>query len=171
MINKFLLFFCVIFLSLGTKVKCNENLIDNLCIVNENLFLLLDSIIEHEKKCEYYNTKLLFSIYLNTNINNQYSVLVGSIGNKVIKTGREIGGFRHKDHLFIVNGDSIDATLFLKTEEKLYGIFSKSKTGYNSKTKEWFFDVDAMQDDSYSYWYYYYENGRFVFESKSTYCD
>ncbi|MCC8145250.1 MAG: hypothetical protein LIO93_02165, partial [Bacteroidales bacterium] len=131
------------------------------------LYAVLDSIVSHEHRCKYYTPDLLFTIFFT---NNQ-SILIGSIETRIIQSGRELGCFYYKDHLFIVKGENQDTTLFSPTTKKVNNIFSESKTGYNKKTDTWFLDVDAIQDDSYFYWYYWYKDEEFIFDTKSTYCD
>ena len=109
----------------------------------------------------------MFSIHL---LQDNY-ILIGARGNRMIFSGNELGCFEHKGHLFILKGKKNDSTLFKRTREKRYNIFSKSKTGYDKKLDMWVFDVDAIQDDTHSNWCYIYKDGKFIFESFHTMCD
>jgi hypothetical protein len=168
MMKKEILLLLFIFFAMNVFAKHYKNYTDSLNIEDIGLILILDSIISHEKDCDYFNENLIFVIRLHTNKNE---ILIGSIGNRVFYNGEQLGCFVYQNHLFVVEGKLLDTTLFKKTGKKKYNIFSKSRTGYNKKTKEWFLDADAFQDDSYSYWYYFYKDGEFTFDSKSTYCE
>ncbi|MDR2057042.1 MAG: hypothetical protein LBP83_01935 [Dysgonamonadaceae bacterium] len=166
--KKEILLLLFILFAMNVFAKHPKNYTDSLSIENTDLIIMLDSIIIHEKSCDYYSEVLIFVINLEPHNN---AILIGSIGNRVFYDGRQLGCFVYQNHLFVVEGKLLDITLFKKTGKKKYNIFSKSRSGYNKKTKEWFLDADAFQNDSYSYWYYFYKDGEFTFDSKSTCCN
>ncbi|GHT48096.1 hypothetical protein AGMMS49965_26290 [Bacteroidia bacterium] len=163
----FVLFFGILLFPVDADGKNGKNVSDSLCVVNEILISILDNIVIHESHCEYYTPQLIFNIKLQ---HNNY-ILIGTIGNRILKASDNLGCFEYKNHLFVVDGNSLDTRLFSKTEKKKHAIFSKSKTGYDKKSKRWTFDIDAIQDDSYSYWYYKYVNNEFIYQWSSTFCD
>jgi hypothetical protein len=162
--KKEILLLLLIFFATNVFAKHHKNYTDSLSIENDDLILILDSIIIHEKGCDYFNENLIFVIRLHTNKNE---ILIGSIGNRIFYNGDQLGCFIYQNHLFVIEGDIIDSTLFKKTGKKKHNVFSKSRTGYNKKTKEYFLDADAFTNDFYSYWYYSYKKGEFIFDAKN----
>jgi hypothetical protein len=140
--------------------------LDIVCVTNYNLFPILDSIITHEKGCDYYSPNLLFSISI---LQDNY-ILIGSIGERIVDTESRVACFEYKNHLFLVR--NLDKRFFRKTGRQRNYIFSKSQTRFDEETGQWSIDTaEWFQDDSYSYWYYTYENNEFIYQSSSTFCD
>jgi hypothetical protein len=166
-ILSFILSLTVLFLCsfMGNDDKIDYPL-DVVCVKKQNLLVILDSIIDSEKKCDYYSSDLLFSI----SILNDNNILIGSIGDRIVDPDSKDGCFEYKDHLFFVS--NIDNRFFKKTRKKRNYVFSKSLTEFDEEGNLLVVDADEwFQNDSYSYWYYTYKDDSFVFESKSTYCD
>jgi len=137
-------------------------------VINHTLFPILDSIILHESNCDYYTPSLIFSISLDKR--NNY-VVIGSIGSKVYKSENLIGCFEYGKHLFLVKGKRLDDTLFEKSKKYKALSFAKSETHYNKNEDIFIIDSDGVQDDSFSYWYYKYENNQFTYYSSSSCCN
>jgi hypothetical protein len=135
-------------------------------IVNNDLVVVLDSIVDHEKQCEYYSSNLLFSIWI-----HDKKFTIGSIGERIKNSKNILGCFVYKNHLFFVEGKYLNDTLLKRTKQKMKYCFAVSKTGTDPKTGIMFIDSMDLQDDSYSYWVFIYENSHLVFQEKQTYCE
>ena len=166
-----ILFVLVFVLSFADLYSCGAQKTDSLkvvTIINKKLPPILNSITIHEKKCEYYSDSLVFYVFINDR-NDLYSeIQIGSIGNNVIRSGKELGCFLYKDHLFIIEG-VIEKSLFSFQNEFVKIDFQEinNKDGVIEKG---IINIDVYEDDSFSYWNYYYQNGNFIFESKHTFC-
>lgn len=156
------------FVSISIEAKNNTDSIkvDSLQITDEGLFVVLDSIIDHEIQCDYYSPDLLFSIW-----SHDKMLTIGSIGERIEKDKSVLGCFKYKNHLFFVKGKCLNEYLFKRTKQKMKYRFAVSKSGIDPKTGILFIDSMDMQDDSYSYWVFNYENRHFVFKEKQTYCE
>ena len=129
------------------------------------MIVILDSIVEHEKRCDYYNSGLIFSIgFYGGDI-----VSIGTIGKRIAKSESIMGCFYYKKHLFFVEGRLYE-TLFKKTSQRMQYNFAVSQSGIDPKTGVFFMDSMDMQDDSYSYWTYTYIDNKFIFIGSSTFC-
>jgi hypothetical protein len=162
----YLLIIVPLLLSLSANAKNNTAYVDVLKIVNKDLPTILDSIVDHETRCDYYKSDLLFVILMRGE-----DIIIGTIGEKIKKGKNILGCFSHKNHLFFVEGTSLDETLFERTNQRKKYTFSVSKSGTDPKTGVFFIDSMDIQDDSYSYWEYFYAKNDFIFHSRSTYCD
>jgi hypothetical protein len=157
-------------LSLAVEAKDiypnNTDSLDVLQIINNDLTIILDSIVAHETQCDYYSSNLLFVIL-------QYDtfVLIEAKGEKITKNPNILGCLFHCGHLFFIVGNNLDEHLFEKTGQQKKYDFYISRSGEDPKTGIFYIDSVDMQDDSYSYWYYFYKDGEFIFDSKSTYCE
>lgn len=163
-----------VFLALGLFL-CSlslNNLADDtlkvLEVKNEKLITILDNIISHERGCDYSNPELLFAIHSQF-INDTNILLIGAIGIETIRLGNELGLFEYQGHLFIVYGHRLDNTLFATTNKR-------KNMSYHIPSKDKYFENQALtlgfiEDDTFSFWYYEYNEGDFVFLEKSTYCD
>jgi hypothetical protein len=151
---------------MNAKKKYDYGSVDVIKISNKALYVILDSIIEHEKRCDYYSSNLLFDIMI-----LDEKILIGSIGERIKKSKSIIGCFFYKNHLFFVDAKCLNKDLFYETEYKLQYPFTISQTRIDSKTKVMFIDTLDMQNDSYSYWTFIYKNNNFVLYEKSTYCE
>ena len=164
-ISLFVLSFIIIFYSFIDEDKIDYPL-DVVCVKKTSLLIILDSIITSEKLCDYYSPNLLFSI----SVLQDNNILIGSIGERVVDTSSLDACFEYKNHLFLVR--NVDSRFFKKTGEKKNFVFSKSSTKFDEEGNLLVVDADEwIQNDSYSYWYYIYEDNHFIFESKSTYCE
>ncbi|HOB78194.1 MAG TPA: hypothetical protein PKI65_06850, partial [Bacteroidales bacterium] len=87
------------------------------------------------------------------------------------------GFFYYKNHMFIVDGDSLEELFsicgqkvsFKYLEKDLdYIIEQNTKRKYD---KNKILELDFIIDDSFSQWSYIYINGEFIFEGKSSFCN
>jgi hypothetical protein len=143
----------------------NTDSLDIFQITNNDMTRILDSIVEHETRCDYYSSNLLFVI-----LRHDTFVLIEALGEKMKKSQSILGCLFHRGHLFFIAGSYIDESLFEKTGRRKKYVFYVSQSGEDPETGIYYIDSVDMQDDSFSYWYYYYENDCFIFRSKSTYC-
>lgn len=135
-------------------------------LINVDLQSIIDSIMEHEKKCEYYTPELVFEILLKET-NDTLNLQISAVGKQMYKIGYERGILKYKDHLFFVSG-KLDNRIFLPTKEEFYYKYKEVKDEYDPKTGALILISD---DDSYSYWGYKYIDKKFVFDYVSTYCN
>jgi hypothetical protein len=130
---------------------------------NKQLLQILDSILVHEVKCEYYNDELLFFIRI---IPDGY-YMMGSNNVPAYKNGDLFGCIKHKERIFLLKGEEIkpDSAIFKTTGKKISFIYSVAPQKRHRRRSA------LMFDDSYSYWWYIYENNRFRFLGLSTFCE
>lgn len=157
----FILICLVCFDALYAKSK-NVETTDNLPvleIVNTELQAIVDSLLEHEKNMDYYNSNLVFYI----NVQHQEDLILLSIGStdKKMKLGNEIGCITIKKHIFIVSG-YYETNLFKKTKrKKRYNFYvpMEQQTKNNCKDK---IEIDVFEDDSYTQLNYWLVNGKLI---------
>lgn len=137
---------------------------------SENFKTILDSIIEHEKICDYYKPDLLFTINIKKT-SDHASILIESIDDKNIAFDLKPYGFFYRGkHLFLVDGDIL-ACLLVKTEIKTkfeyleYDVFYEE---YNDKGQR---ILRIIIDDSFSQWEFLYSQGNLTLANKSTTCE
>lgn len=150
------------------NIPNNNNSLDVLNITNQDLPKILNIVVQHEKKCDYYNDSLLFSIHLQI-IEGVLSVQIESIGNRKIQIGNEKGCLEHQGHLFFISGKHLDSTLFSISGENKSITYYEPKDQIDSETGEPILDI--IEDDSYSTWIYRYANKRFVLTNHHTFCE
>jgi hypothetical protein len=153
--------------SLSLK-NLSDDTLELLEVKNEKLTTILDNIISHERGCDYYSPDLLFAIHSQF-INDTNILLIGAIGLETIKLGNELGLFEYQGHLFIVYGHRLDNTLFATTNKRKnmsYHIPRKNKYFENQELT-----LGFIEDDTFSFWYYEFNEGDFIFLEKSTHCD
>ena len=150
----------------------------HLSFENKNLTTILDSIILHEKKCNYYDCNLLFSFDVQKFEDNYISIVIESNNSIDLLLGLDpYGFFYYKNHMFIVDGDSLEELFsicgqkvsFKYLDEDLdYIIEQNTKRKYDKNT---IIELYFIIDDSFSQWSYIYINGEFIFEGKSSFCN
>jgi len=165
---KFLLIVLTSIFSYNYFYGYNAQRVDSLHIIsitNSDLFTILDSIVFHEKQCVYYNDSLVFNVFVNDCNKSYTAIQIGAIGNDIIRVGNELGCFMHKDHMFIVKGKKVNEMFFSILKKYIQIDF------YESKMEEGVINIDVYEDDSYSYWNYYFQDSIFFFESKNSMCE
>lgn len=139
-------------------------------ITNERLLPILDSIIQHEKKCVYYSSDLVFSIHRQAVNDSIAEFQIGGIGSILVDLGEDYykGCFEYEGHWFLVTGKELDKTVFANADYKKE--FVSYKTDW--VTDEGEIVLIDFEDDRYSYWIYHYNGEVFKFKSSSdTYCN
>ncbi len=138
-------------------------------IKNKRLLPILDSIIEFESNCNYFEKNWVFNIHLNYyhKDNTKSIIQISSEGIEPLKRSNIWGCFTYKNHLFIVTGRFFDSTILKET--------TKTKNIKFYEIKDEIIDGEVVIDhrllDSYSYWIYLYNNGEFEFYFKHTHCN
>jgi hypothetical protein len=177
---KFFITFMLCINSVNVFAQYIEKQIDlyHLSFENKNLTTILDSIILHEKKCNYYDCNLLFSFRIQEFEDNYISIVIESNNSIDLLLGLDpYGFFYYKNHMFIVVGDSLEELFsicgqkvsFKYLEEDLdYIIEQNTKRKYDKNT---IIELYFIIDDSFSQWSYIYINVEFIFEGKSSFCN
>jgi hypothetical protein len=154
-----ILCFCCI--TLRSKDTCKKDTLIALQINNMRLLSVLDSVINFEKRCDYYKPDLLFFIHIYSAYNSSW-IQVGSYGFELMNLGKHnLGFFIYKNHFFLVTGQFWDETLFSKTKEK------KAVKYYEPRTDG---VIDVYEDDSFTFWIYKYVNEGFIYNNQHTFC-
>ena len=158
-----------------------------ICEITEpKLYDILDSLIEFEKQCDYYNENLDFYIWISTYCKNIIMLQIGSDSIfHITPTPICISGFYINNHLFICR-DTVDNPLIKRTNkwqliniprDLPYHIDTKQDVNhdnikiYNSEIP----DIDeinvaVVEENKYTKWYYGYYNKQFISLRKIVYC-
>ena len=127
---------------------------------------ILNDVIKHEKRCDYYDPKIIYKINIQL-VNDDYRLQIGTVGSNLVQIGNESGCFTYQGHFFIIAG-LLPESLFAKTNHKKFIKYYKSKEGYDPETGEVI--LDLIEDDSFSYWNYLYKDRTFKLIEVLTYC-
>lgn len=162
----FLILFFNSWIAFSQHIKKQNELV-HLTIPNKDVCTILDSIVVAEKKCEYYNKNLIFTINIRK-VENDYSVIIESIiDSNIVQRLDPYGYFYYQKHLIVVDGDTCES-IFSKTKEKRKFKYIKYDPTYQEQGKP--FKVYYFNDDSFSQWSFWYINNKFKFDSKSSSC-
>jgi hypothetical protein len=158
---KILMMFVLCLNSLNMIAQQKEKKINLLHLSIEDQFfsIILDSVILHEKKCSYYDYKLLFSI--NTQkIDEQFLISIESqLDINLLLPLSAYGYFYHQNHLFIVHGDYCEDLFSTCGEKKAFKYLDYNPADFQKTGILYIFN-----DDSFSQWQYWYINNEFVLE-------
>lgn len=124
-------------------------------VKDSTLLLIIDSLIDFEKRCEYYKPDLKFSVFLHMDS----TVTIESMDDRIYEGEPNKGCFTYHGHLFIVGGKKLNENLFTKTGKK------KIITYYKPSNKDL-----SPEDDSYTMWVYKYMKGKFTLVGRHTFC-
>ena len=125
-------------------------------IANEQLLVILDSLIEYDKRCDFYDSNLVYIVHIQP---TEYTTLIQfTSSHKLIKTGNETGCLAKKGHFIVVRGIS-DDTHFEKTRCKKIFNYYQPSDGIDSNGTV---IIDIYEDDSYTQWDYKYNKGSFT---------
>lgn len=145
--------FCL--LSKSQNINTKDSL-PVLKVENEQLLVILDSLIEHDKRCDFYDSNLVYIVHIQP---TEYITLIQfTSSHKLIRTGNETGCFTKKNHVVIVRG-SYDVTLFKKTRCKKAFNYYQPSDGVDSNGTV---IIDIYEDDSYTQWDYKYAKNNFT---------
>jgi len=132
-------------------------------VKNAELLSIIDSFIDHEKKCYYYSKNL----YIFVTILQRYQVYISS-ETKLWPQSEYLGCFFRDSHLVVVDGIRLDSTLFLKTDKRVTLRLYTPKRGIDPNTGLEILDYPVC--GKYSDWLYFYVGGKFISYDKSTRC-
>ncbi len=140
-----------------------------LLITDTCLNSVLDSVVNFEKSCDYYNDSLFFTVDVRV-IKEVYELQIGSSNNinEALDYFEPIYGcLYYENHLFIIYNPASDK-FFKRTEKtKKFKYIKYDKSYQKGDTLTLYY----ILDDSYTYWNYWYINNKFVFEGRSSSCD
>ncbi len=119
-------------------------------VENKQLLIILDSLIENDKSCDFYDTNLVYTVHIQpTPYYGKYLVSFSS-SHKITQLGDEVGCFVTKQHIVIVNG-VFNKALFRKTSYKKMFSFYQPQNGVDSNGN---IIIDIYEDDTYTQWDY-----------------
>ncbi len=133
-------------------------------LVNEVFLKFLENAIESEKKCNYYSQELMFTIFFQT-IDSQKTIQVESVKD-VMKLGNELAGFNLNEHVFLILGESLEESIFKKTNSKINVVFFEPSNKIQRSSE---IVLDVIEDDSFSVWVLE-NNGKFNVIDSFSYC-
>ncbi|PXV59419.1 hypothetical protein CLV62_13640 [Dysgonomonas alginatilytica] len=142
--------------------------IKELKVVNEDLFHVLDSIIDVKSKVTYFKDGTLFTMWFGIDSIKPDLVVIWAEGKKVVGANHDLGLFDYKENTFLVRGENLDTTVFAKTDRTRKFDFTYSPIEV-LKGKRIVFDLYA--DDRFCTWTCRYRNGKFIllsFESSDS---
>jgi len=142
--------------------------LSKLKIERDELVYILDSMIIHEKRCEYYDSNLVFGINIRKSDSN-YFINIQSENDKNIVLGLKPYGYTYyQNHLFFVSGD-YNENLFQKSgEKKIFKYLKYNILNTNEKKERVKYTVT---DDSFTIWWFWYINEKFFWGGKASYCE
>ncbi len=167
MLNKLLI--CIILLAqnslLFSESTTKEVKLFFIKDINENFVSIVDSIIELEKKCDYYTDSLFFYVSVIEYPEKPDSLYIDFDSNTDItdiSNFKSLVFFRRDSHYFFVRGMISEKLFFLMDDPEVFSY----KT---IETKE--MEDLKIIDDSYSYWTYLFHNNKFYLLRSFSWCD
>ena len=152
-----LILFCFsIFIAKSDNHRKEDTLVV-LKIVNTKFQTIIDNLLIHEKKMDYYNSDLVFYI----DVQHRKGITLLSVGstNKIMKSGYEIGCLTIKGKFFIVSSNC-ETNLFKNTQFKMkYNFYIPIES---RKIDSEGVIIDIYEDDSYTQWNYRLKNGKLI---------
>lgn len=126
-------------------------------VKNEQIFQILDTVIEFEKKCDYYDEDIFFVIRKEEHspYPNSYRFGADLYLHASLELNKIEGFFFHKNHLVLVK--TVDTSLY--SRHMTMQFFSEELR------------TEFFPDDRGSSWIYSYENNHFTFKKLFTYCE
>ena len=139
-------------------------------VKRENFKSILDSLIQHEKICDYYSPDLLFVINIKKK-SEHTSILIESIDDKNIALDlKPYGYFYRGNHLFLVEGDELDCLLRI-TEIKNEFEYLEYDIFYEEYNDEGQRVLRVILDDSFSQWEFSYSGENLILRKQNTACE
>lgn len=139
-------------------------------IEEKNFLSILDSIILHEKKCDYFDGELLFDVLIKKFENNYYLISIWSQTDINISLSFDLYGyFYYQNYLFVVQGEQCEDIFSICDTKRLFKYIDYNHSDFQPKKGEKVM-IYIYNDDSFSQWHYWYINGKFILEDKHTSC-
>ena len=151
--NKLFRYFLLIHLCTIVCVCFPQDTKDSLQILkvkNKQVLNILDSLIEHDKSCDFYDTNLVYTVYIQPTPHYGKYLISFSSSHKITKWGNEVGCFVTNQHVVIVHG-VFNKALFKKTSYKKMFSFYQPQDGVDSNGN---IIIDIYEDDTYTQWDY-----------------
>lgn len=142
------------------------NILTHLTIADSNICIVLDSIVENEKKCEYYNDKLIFAFDIKKYKGEYYLTIESVNDSNIVQALEPYGYFYYDSHLVLINGDTCKK-IFSTTKHQRKFKYFEYELNYQKDDKK---VIYYFNDDSYSNWHYLYTKGNLIFKDKFTSC-
>ncbi|KAA6302467.1 MAG: hypothetical protein EZS26_001299 [Candidatus Ordinivivax streblomastigis] len=140
------------------KTEYDIQRIDELIIVNENLYPVLDSIISMKSMVTYFKNGSLFTMWFGLDSIKLDLIIIHAEGKHISGSNHDLGLFDYKQNTFFVRGDTLDTTIFAKTKKQRKIDFSVTPS-FVKKNGKIVFDMYA--DERYCMWLCRYENNKF----------
>lgn len=146
------------------EYKYKDKILDLYAIESEKLELVVDSIIEFEKKEFYYNDSLVFLVFVRLLESPEIKKVVeGDLFDICINTtetlsdlDRASGYFYYMDHLFLICSNN-DKFRLLKKTNKTMKFQYKYKVNSNNNDKHRTTNLTPIDDTHTSWCYLYYQ--------------
>lgn len=142
-----------------------------LSITDTPLISILDSITSFEKKCDYYNDSLFFTVNVRkiNDTNDIYELYVASSNdiNGTLDFDPVLGYFYYKNHLFLVYRN-VSEKFFKQTETVKSFTYTKYDDSYQKGDT---LILYYIIDDSFTNWVYWYVKDKFIFKDRSSSCN
>jgi len=158
--TQFILILCLSFWCLMARSQNVRNQFEEslpvLNIVNDRLYNILDSLIINDRKCDFYDSNLVYTIHIKKE--KYFDLIQFSSNHKLIKLGKELGCFTYNNHTVLVSGDN-NEKLFRITKRKVYFKYYKPSGGIDARGNV---IIDIYEDDTNTQWNYKYVAGALI---------
>ncbi len=162
--------FCLNNMNIVAQHKEKEIELIHLNIEKMSFLTILDNIILHEKKCSYYDCRLLFSISIKKE-KESFFISVESLKDiNILLPLNTYGYLYHQNHLFVLQGDRCEDIFSTCGETRPFKYLDYNQPDFQTGKVEGK-TIYIFNDDSFSQWHYSYINEGFILEGKSTSCN
>jgi hypothetical protein len=121
--------------------------------VNESLYPILDSVIEAEMLCPFYDECKSGFVFTTTTDSGFYRIEINSINVYNYDYKKCFGVFIYNDHRFICEGTSVESLLTKTAEELVIKYWEIDRSKWKPET-----------DDRYTTWYFEYLNNKLLYK-------
>jgi hypothetical protein len=163
-----------------TDAQCEKKTayLISLKVKEMSIFPILDSIVEHEKKCSYYSSDLIFSISMRKftdyfacpEFYDCYIMVIHAVPDRNLAFSLKRGGyFYYKNYLFVVDGKHFNVFFDTLPEHKsfIYYEFNMNKVTHDKKGRMLLY----VLDDSPSNWEYIFYENKWLLHGYGSICD
>lgn len=146
------IYFILILINMPMIKGQEKNIIvlPELSINNEQFTFILDSLINKERKCSYFDKSLLWVISISKKSDSTHLIEIEIVRNfNALRDNPKLYGFFYLNQiLFVVENEHIDNLFTITTNKKKF-------------SKKWVMPTTRR----YPMWHYYYENGEFILKN------
>lgn len=165
--------FIVLILSgqvMAQKVSVKIDTVDIIYVKETRILSILDSLLQHEKYCDYYDPELILKIHIRRLNSDSLLVNFGStLGLSTLGANQVLGGFNWKGHYTEVTGNHWVDSFFNKTNKKREIERNEPIEYYDSQTGEKY--LNYVGESKTTLWFYMYINNQFNLMHKDTQCN